>query len=53
MACKTKSGSYRVDLVLPESEFLPLDALAKEVGLTINDLIRMRLKGFEPARRAA
>lgn len=52
MACKTKSGSYRVDLVLPESEFAPLEAMAKEAGITINDVIRMKLKGFEPRRAA-
>lgn len=52
MACKTKTGRYRVDMVLTEEEFGPLEAVAKETGLTISDVIRLKLKGFEPRRAA-
>lgn len=52
MACKTKNGRYRVDMVLTEQEYLPLEAIAKETGLTLSDVIKLKLKGFEPRRAA-
>ncbi len=42
-----------MELILPEDEFLAYEALAKDVGITISDVIRMKLKGFEPTRKAA
>lgn len=52
MACKTKYGTYRVDLVLAESDYLAIEQAAKEAGLTVADVVRMKLKGFEPRRAA-
>jgi len=43
----------RMELVLPEDEFLVYETLAREVGITVSDVIRMKLKGFEPTRKAA
>lgn len=52
MACKTKFGTYRVDLVLPEPDYLAFEAIAKDAGVSVADVIRMKLKGFEPRRAA-
>ncbi len=52
MACKTKTGRYRVDMVLTADEFLPLEAISKETGLSLSDVIKLKLKGFEPRRAA-
>lgn len=52
MACKTKTGKYRVDMVLTEEEFLPLEAVSKETGLSLSDVIKLKIKGFEPRRAA-
>jgi len=52
MATKTKSGRVRMDLIMSEAEYLALEQIAKEAGLTVLDVVRMKLKGFEPRKAA-
>jgi len=41
-----------MDLILPEAEYKALEQIATETGLKVLDVIRLKLKGFEPRRAA-
>lgn len=49
---KAVNGKVRVWLLLPEDEFREIEAMAKESGIAIPDVIKMKIKGFEPRRAA-
>lgn len=53
MACKAVNGKCRAVIFLPEADFRVLEQLADEAGLTVSQVIRLKLKGFETTRRAA
>lgn len=40
-------------LLLDEADYRELEATAKAAGIAISDVVRMRIRGFEPARRVA
>lgn len=45
-------GKVRTVIALPEAGFRKLEAEAKEMGITVTHLCRMKLLGFEPRRAA-
>lgn len=49
---KVTNGKVRIWALLPEAEFRAIEALAAESGLTVSDIVRLKLKGFEPRRAA-
>jgi hypothetical protein len=52
MASKSVNGKCRAVVLLPEAEFRDLEQQAEAAGLTVSQVIRMKLKGLEPRRAA-
>lgn len=53
MAVKAVNGKVRTNILLPEALFRSIEQIAEETGLTVSDVIRLKLTGFETPRRAA
>lgn len=53
MSTRVVHGKCRAVVLLPEAEYRVLEQAAEEAGLTVGQLIRMKLKGIETTRRAA
>lgn len=53
MAIKAVNGKVRTAILLPEAVFRPIEKIAEETGLTISDVIRLKLTGFDTPKRAA
>lgn len=53
MAFKAVNGKVRTVILLPEEVFREFERVASESGLTVSDVIRLKLTGFEAPRRAA
>jgi hypothetical protein len=52
MAIKAVSGKCRIVITVPEAECREYEAIARDTGTTVTDVVRMKLKGFEPRRAA-
>lgn len=50
---KVINGKVRIWALLAEADFRAIESLANESGLTVSDVIRLKIKGFEPTRKAA
>lgn len=50
---KVENGKVRIWALLPEAIFRTIEREAQETGLTVSDVVRLKLSGFEPPRRAA
>jgi hypothetical protein len=53
MAVKSVNGKCRVVLVLPEEECRAYEREAEQTGIAVNDVLRMKLRGFRTIRTEA
>lgn len=46
-------GKHKIELILPNEDYAPLLAEAKELGIGVGAVVRLKLKGLEITRKAA